>query len=212
MAKFDYKPEELKQILDIGNGVINQLTHFSQNFVSRSDEMNGAIPQGMTDIEAERFAEQRRVAENLYLEVQNLAQEPFISWIKIDQSGKIKIILISRGFTPTDYHPLDYPDVMYANKLSPYAAKVLTSKVGSEFTYKGTKQKILYRDRYFFPKLKPFIDGIHNTIDLTSGTYSIDSLSKLINIKIDDVTDEISDKVKEISSGKLNFGQDYEEE
>jgi hypothetical protein len=87
---------------------------------------------------------------------------------------------------------------MYANKLSPYAAKVLTSKVGSEFTHKGTKQKILYRDRYFIPKLKPFIDGIHNTIDLTSGTYSIDSLSKLINIKIDDVTDEISDKVKEI--------------
>ena len=90
MAKFDYKPEELKQILDIGNGVINQLTHFSQNFVSRSDEMNGAIPQGMTDIEAERFAEQRRVAENLYLEVQNLAQEPFISWIKIDNRVKLK--------------------------------------------------------------------------------------------------------------------------
>lgn len=194
----EYKPEELKQLLYIGNGVIDQLTHFSKNYVGRGDDINGAPPQGMTDVEAERFVEQRRVAENLYLEMQNLAQEPFISWIKIDQSGKNKIILISRGFTPTDYHPLDYPDVMYANKLSPYAAKVLTSKVGSDFTFKGTTQKILYRDRYFIPKLRPFIDGIHNTIDLTSGTYSIDSLCKLIGIKIEDVTDEISDKIKEI--------------
>ncbi|HZW40299.1 MAG TPA: ATP-binding domain-containing protein [Ignavibacteriaceae bacterium] len=198
MTKIKYNSKELKQIIDIGNDVINQLNHFSKNYICKAGEINAPIPHGMNDEEASLYVKKRRIAENIYIERQNLAQEPFISLIKIRQSDQDRTILISRGYTPIDYYPLNFPNVLYANKFSPYAAKVLTTKVGEEFIFNGIRQKILYRDRYFIPKIKPDIDGIQNTIDLLSGTYSIDSLLKLISIKKEDVTDKISEKIKEI--------------
>jgi hypothetical protein len=204
MKENQVNAKEISHLEDIASGIISQLEYFKRNYNDIENKLSDQnTPVGLTDNEAIIFNEQKRVADILYREMKNLANEPFISWIKIHEDDRDQTILISRNYTPNNYEPLDTHNVSFASKQSPYAAQLFISRINEPYNFKRpdgkfVSGKILYRDRYFIPRMRPVCDGVQNTIDLESGTYSIDSLLKIIKLRDIEITDDISQIVKDI--------------
>jgi hypothetical protein len=196
MQDYHYNHKEIKQIHDIAIGVITQLEHFKNNYDTvENDLLNKPIPVGMADIDAQIYVGMRNSAEKIYNEMKFLANEPFISWIKINEGGRDQIILVTRSYTPKDYEPLDNHSVSFANKQTSYVTKLLSSGVNQLYNIEGRRGIILYRDRYFVPRLRPECDALQNTIDLESGTYSIESLLKILKLQDIELTEDSSQKI-----------------
>jgi len=204
MKENQFNAKELSHLETIASGIISQLEYFKRNYNEIENNLSGQNTfVGFTDNEAAIFNEQKKITDILYREMKNLANEPFISWIKIQENDRELTILISRNYTPNNYEPLDKHNVFFASKQSPYAAQLFTSRVNEHYNFKRpdgkfVSGKILYRDRYFIPRMRPVCDGVQNTIDLESGTYSIDSLLKILKLQDIEITEDTSQNVQDI--------------
>lgn len=203
----DFNPKELKQLLDIANSIIGQLEYFNINFQLNADQVNQQIPIGLDDDQAAIFVQQNAAAQIILDNLLLLANEPMIGCIKLIENSEEIIYLVTRGYTPADYHPKDYPKVKYINKQAPLAAELFKNEIEIEFDFRSIQRKILYRDRYFIPKLHPHTDAIQNNIELKTRKLSVESLRQILELNNVDITAEITSKIKEIlKTAKLKEG------
>lgn len=204
MKKDDFSKKDLNELIDISKNVIAELQHFYGNYEVNSNAMED-IPLGMDDMQADLITKQIKSTSVVQDMNELLAEEPFIGWVKTLRGELEEIFLICRNYTPelTAFGENSF----FANKFAEIGYFASTTKVNSEFKYGNSTYKVIKRDRYLKPKRLPEPDGINNTIDLASGTYTIDSLRKLLSYGIIDPTKEISDILKKaIENNEITRG------
>lgn len=198
MSGAKYKPEELKQLLEVANSIIGQLEYFKIQFSAENRNIDGPAPIGMNDVEAERYVLQLEAVNIVFEEMLWLKEEPMIAWVKLLENGKETIYLVSRSYTPNGYKPKDHPNVKYISKLTPLAARLFSMDLQNRFTFGNAEREILFRDRYFKPYLEPLPDATDNTIELKTNTFTIESLRKILELNKYDITAEYNVKLQEL--------------
>lgn len=198
MPENEYTSEELQQLLDVANSVIEQLDFFNEKFILNDDLINQPHPRGMNDHQADLYVHKLEPIQVIFNDMLCLSNEPLIGWIKLVEKSVETTYLVSRGTPPHDYHPKNYPNIKYVSKQAPLAAELFTKEIEKEFEFRNIHRKILYRDRYFIPQLHPFTDAIQNTIELKTRKLSVESLRKILELNKEDITAEITDKIRQI--------------
>lgn len=195
-TKNNFSQDELTYFIEISKSVIQELEHFYNNFTINEYNLED-FPIGMDDLNADMYVHTKNAQTTVQSEMEMLAEEPFVGWVKALNKNKTVIFLLCRNYTPIDFSSQN-EDVLFVNKISPVGADVSKTKISSFFEYDGVKYKVISRNRSFKPIRYPKVDGVFNTIDLASGVYSIESLRYFLEVYEEDIAKQIPRILEEL--------------